>query len=163
MDSLRMEVYDSNISITNICPGPVQSNITQAAFTHMPGVGGGGGGGCGCGCGCGGCGCGGGGGCVDCDVFTPMQANLWAPLKRRLLVNIMLAANECFPSVAADDDIHLIIMIMSLMTILTTTVLIVMITISADKHRMETRRCCILMLKAIRSRLCVRVCVTCGV
>lgn len=37
MDSLRMEVYDSNISITNICPGPVQSNITQAAFTHTPG------------------------------------------------------------------------------------------------------------------------------
>ncbi len=79
MDSLRMEVYDSNISITNICPGPVQSNITQAAFTHTPGVGGGGGGG---------------GGCVDCDTFTPMQANLWVLSKRRLLVKIMLAANE---------------------------------------------------------------------
>jgi dehydrogenase/reductase SDR family protein 7 len=37
MDSLRMEVYDSNIVITNICPGPVQSNITAAAFTHTPG------------------------------------------------------------------------------------------------------------------------------
>ena len=37
MDSLRMEVYDSNILITNICPGPVQSNITAAAFTHTPG------------------------------------------------------------------------------------------------------------------------------
>ncbi len=42
------------------------------------------------------------------------------------------------------------------------TMMVIVTTITADKHRMATRRCCILMLKAIRSHsLCV-VRLTCG-
>lgn len=37
MDSLRMEVGSRGITVTNICPGPVQSEISLHAFTEQPG------------------------------------------------------------------------------------------------------------------------------
>ncbi|XP_076445464.1 dehydrogenase/reductase SDR family member 7-like [Babylonia areolata] len=36
-DTLRMEVYDSNIHVTMLCPGPVFSNALKFAFTGTPG------------------------------------------------------------------------------------------------------------------------------
>lgn len=36
-NSLRAEVYDRNITVTNICPGPVFSNILKGSFTGKSG------------------------------------------------------------------------------------------------------------------------------
>ncbi|XP_021379907.1 dehydrogenase/reductase SDR family member 7-like isoform X2 [Mizuhopecten yessoensis] len=36
-DSLRVEMIDKNVSVTNICPGPVFSNILAVAFTENEG------------------------------------------------------------------------------------------------------------------------------
>ncbi|OWF37619.1 dehydrogenase/reductase SDR family member 7-like [Mizuhopecten yessoensis] len=36
-DSLRVEMFDKNVSVTNICPGPVFSNILAVAFTENAG------------------------------------------------------------------------------------------------------------------------------
>lgn len=33
-DSLRLEVYENNIHVTNLCPGPVFSNLLNIAFTE---------------------------------------------------------------------------------------------------------------------------------
>lgn len=33
-DSLRLEVFENNIHVTNLCPGPVFSNILDIAFTE---------------------------------------------------------------------------------------------------------------------------------
>ena len=33
-ESLRMEVFDKNIGVTLVCPGPVVSNVVHNAFTE---------------------------------------------------------------------------------------------------------------------------------
>lgn len=37
-DSLRVELYDRNISVTNLCPGPVHSNIQNNSFSEKQGT-----------------------------------------------------------------------------------------------------------------------------
>ena len=36
-NGIRPELYDKNISVTTICPGPTFSNFLEAAFTGKPG------------------------------------------------------------------------------------------------------------------------------